>query len=160
MPGTLLGWHRRLVRWRWTYPHRGGRPPVDARVAVLIEQMARENPGWGYKRIQGEPLGLRIGASTVRRILKRLRIPSAPLRSRSTWRQFLRSQAATMLACDFFQCATRRYVTEWRWKDSTAGQSQLAGEAEGSRNAGTRAMAGAALTTTGQVGIIRRPGSG
>jgi putative transposase len=47
-PDTLLGWHRRLVRWRWTYPHRGGRPPVDARLAVLIEQMARENPGWGY----------------------------------------------------------------------------------------------------------------
>ncbi len=43
-PGTLLGWHRRLVRWRWTYPHRGGRPPIDARVAVLVEQMARENP--------------------------------------------------------------------------------------------------------------------
>lgn len=45
-PDTLLRWHRRLVRWRWTYPHRGGRPPVDARVAVLIEQMARENPVW------------------------------------------------------------------------------------------------------------------
>ena len=43
-PETLLRWHRRLIRWRWTYPHRGGRPPVDARVAVLIEQMARENP--------------------------------------------------------------------------------------------------------------------
>jgi putative transposase len=103
-PDTLLRWHRRLVRWRWTYPSRGGRPPVDARVAVLIEQMARENPIWGYKRIQGELLGLgyRVSASTVRRVLKRLRIPPAPDRSRSTWRQFLQTQAATMLACDFF----------------------------------------------------------
>ena len=103
-PDTLLRWHRRMVRWHWTYPHCGGRPPVDVKVAVLIEQMARDNPGWGYKRIQGELLGLgyQVGASTVRRILKRLRIPPAPRRARTTWRQFLSTQAATMLACDFF----------------------------------------------------------
>jgi putative transposase len=103
-PETLLRWHRRLIRWRWTYPHRGGRPPVDPQIAVLIEQMARENPGWGYQRIRGELLGLgiRVGASTVRRVLKRLRIPPAPQRSQPAWRRFLRTQASTMLACDFF----------------------------------------------------------
>jgi len=103
-PQTLLRWHRRLVRWRWTYTHQGGRPPVDPRIAALIGQMARDNPGWGYRRIQGELLGLGIwvGASTVRRVLKRLRIPPAPQRSHSTWRHFLRTQATTMLACDFF----------------------------------------------------------
>jgi putative transposase len=70
---------------------------------VLVEQMARENPGWDYQRIQGElpGLGYRVGASTVRRVLKRLRIPPAPHRHRTTWRQFRRTQAATMLACDF-----------------------------------------------------------
>ena len=116
-PGTLLRWHQRLVSRHWTYPHKGGRPPIDAKVAVLIEQMARENSAWGYKRIQGELLGLgyRVGASTVRRVLKRLRIPPAPQRDQKTWRQFLRTEATTMLACDFFHvdCAatlTRQYV--------------------------------------------------
>jgi hypothetical protein len=104
-PDTLLGWHGRLIRWHWTYPHRHGRPPIVARLAVLIEQMARETPGWGYQPIQGElpGLGIRAGALTVRRVLRRLRIPPAPQRSRTAWRQFLRAQASTMLACGFFR---------------------------------------------------------
>jgi putative transposase len=116
-PATLLRWHRQMVRWHWTYPYRGGRPPVGVKIVMVIEQMARDNPAWGYKRIQGELLGLgiRVGACTVQRILKRLRIPPAPQRARTTWRQFLRTQAATMLACDFFHvdCAVtlrRLYV--------------------------------------------------
>ena len=118
-PGTLLAWHRRLVRWRWTYPRKTGRPPLDPQVVALIEELARENPGWGYKRIQGELLGLgyRVGTSTVRRVLRRLNIPPAPQRDRATWRQFLRSQASTILACDFFHvdCAvTLRRVYELR----------------------------------------------
>ena len=46
-PDTLLRWHRRLISWRWTYPHRSGRPPVDRRIVALIGQLAWENPGWG-----------------------------------------------------------------------------------------------------------------
>jgi putative transposase len=104
-PQTLLRWHRELVRRKWAQPQRAaGRPPVDRRVRELVLRLARENPRWGYPRIAGEllKLGLRVSPSTIRRILLTNRLGPAPRRSGPSWQQFLRRQAASMLACDFF----------------------------------------------------------
>ena len=109
-PGTVLRWHRRLVTRKRTCPHRTGRPPVSSEIAALIERLATENNGWGYQRIQGELLNLghRVSASTVRRVLKALKIPPAPKRhTDATWRQFLHTQTSTMLATDFFPSTAR-----------------------------------------------------
>jgi transposase InsO family protein len=109
-PTTLLRWHRRLVARRWTYPDRVGRPPIGGKVRELVLRLARENPRWGYQRIAGElrGLGVTVSATTVREILKRAGLGPAGERAGLTWRQFLRTQAHTMLAVDFFTVETVR----------------------------------------------------
>ena len=108
-PETLLAWHRRMVRRRWTYRSAPrGRPPVPDPVQQLILRFARENPRWGYQRIRGEllRLGCQISASSISRVLRAHGIDPAPRRAPTTWRSFLRRQAAGILACDFFTVDT------------------------------------------------------
>jgi putative transposase len=108
-PATLLRWHRELVRRKWTYKDkRTGRPTIDPDVRELVLRMAKDNPRWGYVRIQGEcrKLGIQVGASTIKRLLLREGLGPAPRRVGPSWSEFLRSQAEGILACDFFTVET------------------------------------------------------
>lgn len=111
-PETVLRWHRDLVRRRWTVPRRCGRPPTQPAIRQLVLRMAAENPGWGYRRIHGELIGLghQLAPSTVWLILRRAGIDPAPQRAGQSWRQFLTAQAEGILACDFAHVDTVLYV--------------------------------------------------
>ena len=107
-PTTLLRWHRHMVARRWTYPGRNGRPPIGSEIRELVLRLARENPSWGYQRIVGElnGLGLAVSATTVKKILHQAGLGPAGSRSAPSWRAFLRAQAKSMLAVDFFTVET------------------------------------------------------
>src|SRR6266702_94913 len=106
-PDTILRWHRDIVRCRWaarSIRGRTGRPVTRRNIRALVLRLARENPGWGYRRIHGElaGLGVKIAASTAWEILKNAGIDPAPRRTGHAWPHFLRSRAEAILACDFF----------------------------------------------------------
>jgi transposase InsO family protein len=108
-PGTLLRWHRELIARRWTCPHTGSPRALDEEVVTLVLRLARENPRWGYLRIVGEArkLGVKVSATSVRRILRHHHLGPAPRRGGGpTWVQFLRAQASGTLAIDFFTVET------------------------------------------------------
>jgi transposase len=118
-PDTILRWHRDIVRRRWAARSRRGktgRPATRRNIRALVLRLARENPGWGYRRIHGElaGLGVKVTPSTAWEILKNAGIDPAPRRTGPTWSQFLRSQADAILACDFFTAdlldGTQAYV--------------------------------------------------
>ena len=129
-PGTLLAWRRRMIKKKWTYPNTTGRPPVPEEIRELVRQLARQNPRWGYRRIQGELLGLghRAGAGTIRRILAAAglgpRRAGRPRPGGSSWH----AQAAGILACDFLHVDTvflRRLYVSVTWNHSACRRGEL-----------------------------------
>ena len=109
-PATLLAWHRMLAAKKYNMSRRrkSGRPPTSPGIARLVVRLARENPLWGHRRIHGEllKLGVTVAPSTVWQILHSAGIDPAPRRSGPGWRQFLRAQAAGIVAVDFLHVDT------------------------------------------------------
>ncbi len=103
-PETLFRCHRDLARRRWTCSHRPGRPSVPAGTIKIVLRLARENPTWGCRRIHGElaTMGIRLAPSNVWTILRRHGIDPSPRRGNPNGTEFLRAQASSMMACDFF----------------------------------------------------------
>jgi transposase InsO family protein len=105
-PQTVLRWHRELVRRKWTHRHgrRPGRPRIARETAALVLKLAKENPRWGYPRIQGEmkKLGVSISATAICTLLRRHGFRPAPRHEGPSWKEFLSQQAAGVIACDFF----------------------------------------------------------
>lgn len=105
-PDTLLAWHRKLIAQKWTYPRRRpGRPSIDQELTELVVRIAKDNPKWGYDRIQGalSNVGYKISASSVGNILKKHGIEPAPQRGKHTsWKNFLKAHWDMIAATDFF----------------------------------------------------------
>ena len=130
-PGTIVRWHRDIVRRRWARRGCSGRPVTHRRVRSMVLRLARENESWGYRRIHGElaVLGITVAPSTVWQILKGAGISPAPRRDGQSWAEFLRSQAQGILALDFFTAGlltgTKVYVSV-TWNHSACRRGELA----------------------------------
>ena len=110
-PETVLGWHRQLVKRKWTYNPSGhnGRPRIDQALERLVVRFAQGNPDWGYDRIEGElgKLDYTISDETIANILRRHNIPPAPERGGSpSLRHLMTHYKVQILACDFFTVET------------------------------------------------------
>ena len=107
-PDTILRWHRTLVAQKWDYSDRknkqAGRPKIRQVIVDLILRFAKENPTWGYDRIQGAlaNVGYHISDTTVGNVLKQHGIEPAPDRKRqTTWKTFVKSHWDVLAAIDF-----------------------------------------------------------
>jgi putative transposase len=109
-PETVFGWHRQLVKRKWTYPQKNkpGRPPTSDKVKALVVRLALEN-NWGYGKIKGElgKLGIKLSLTNISNILRDKGIVPAPVRAGAIgWKTLMSHYREQLLACDFFTIET------------------------------------------------------